>query len=95
MAEEPITIPNAFAPVSKDAWRAQVEADLKGKPLSTLNTTLEPGITLQPLYTQGDVPTTDTGFPGLPPFTRDRWRRTRFTSRIGAPRSRSDRTWMA
>jgi methylmalonyl-CoA mutase len=70
MAEEPTPIPNAFAPVSRDAWQAQVEADLKGKPLSSLNTTLEPGITLSPLYTAADVPAQPAGFPGLPPFTR-------------------------
>jgi methylmalonyl-CoA mutase len=64
MAEEPTPIPNAFAPVSRDAWQAQVEADLKGKPLSSLNTTLEPGITLSPLYTAADVPAQPAGLPG-------------------------------
>ena len=70
MAEEPTTIPNAFAPVSRDEWRAKVEADLRGKPLSSLTTELEPGITLQPLYTAEDLPAQTDTFPGLPPFTR-------------------------
>jgi methylmalonyl-CoA mutase len=70
MAEEPTSIPNAFAPVSRDEWRAKVEADLRGKPLSVLSTELEPGVTLQPLYTAADLPAQAAAFPGLPPFTR-------------------------
>ncbi|MCA9578189.1 MAG: methylmalonyl-CoA mutase subunit beta [Polyangiales bacterium] len=70
MAEEPTPIPNAFAPVSRDDWRAKVEADLRGKPVSSLSTELEPGITLQPLYMAEDLPASAVPFPGLPPFTR-------------------------
>ena len=41
------------------SWLAQLEKDLKGKPLSSLDWEVEPGISLKPFYTRGDsVPPT-------------------------------------
>jgi methylmalonyl-CoA mutase len=62
-----------FPSVSYDAWRAQVDKDLKGADFDKrlLTRTLE-GIVVQPLYTARDgSPEADTaGFAGLPPYRR-------------------------
>ncbi|MCA9544906.1 MAG: hypothetical protein KC613_10965, partial [Myxococcales bacterium] len=52
-----------------DAWRAQVDAALKGADFerTLVKPTLD-GIAIQPLYTQ--APAAPTGLPGLAPFTR-------------------------
>jgi methylmalonyl-CoA mutase len=42
------------------SWLSQLEKDLKGKPLSTLDWTVEPGIVVKPFYTRED-------FESLPP----------------------------
>ena len=74
-----------FPSVSYDAWRAQVDKDLKGADFDKrlLGRTLE-GIVVQPLYTARDrVAEADAGgFAGLPPYQRG-----------PAPIGRSGRHW--
>jgi methylmalonyl-CoA mutase len=38
------------------SWLTQLEKDLKGKPLSALDWTIEPGLELKPFYVRGDLP---------------------------------------
>jgi methylmalonyl-CoA mutase len=59
-----------FPPVDYDAWRATVDADLKGAPFEKklIAHTYE-GIDILPLYTE-DEHQHDSGMPGLAPFTR-------------------------
>lgn len=61
-----------FPGVSYEAWRAQVDKDLKGADFEKrlLSRTLE-GIVVQPLYTARDLATDAGGeFAGLPPYRR-------------------------
>ncbi|MCP3142207.1 methylmalonyl-CoA mutase subunit beta [Pyxidicoccus xibeiensis] len=58
-----------FPPPSLDAWRRLVEKDLKGKPFSTLQSSLEGGLSLQPLYTPQDAPS-PVEPPGVAPYVR-------------------------
>ena len=44
-----------FPPVTKEEWRAKVEADLKGKPFEKLIKKTYEGIDIQPLYLQEDL----------------------------------------
>ncbi|PKN54944.1 MAG: methylmalonyl-CoA mutase [Deltaproteobacteria bacterium HGW-Deltaproteobacteria-14] len=71
MIDDPLTLTDDFLPGSLDAWREQVERDLKGAPFDRLETELEEGIRLRPLYTAADLPDPGApGVPGLAPFTR-------------------------
>jgi len=62
-----------FPPVSRETWKAQVEAELKGAPFDKkmLTTTYE-GITLQPIYRREDVAGLShiDSLPGFGPFVR-------------------------
>lgn len=79
MAPAPSTQPSTepllagFPPVSRDTWKAQVEAELKGVPFEKkmLSTTYE-GITLQPIYRREDVADLPhlASMPGSGPFVR-------------------------
>jgi methylmalonyl-CoA mutase len=63
----------SFPPVDYDAWRRQVEKELKGTDFDkALISTLIEGIAIRPLYTAHDWPQAGdpSGFPGFPPFTR-------------------------
>lgn len=58
-----------FPEVTAAEWRAQVEKDLAGAAFEkALVETTPEGVAVQPLYT--DVPPSETGWPGSPPFTR-------------------------
>ena len=72
-----------FPNVSYEAWRAQVDKDLKGADFDKklLSRTLE-GITVQPLYVAPSQGVADDELAGLPPYRRggtavglagDRW----------------------
>jgi methylmalonyl-CoA mutase len=60
-----------FPPNGKDAWTAQLEKDLKGQPLASLNWEIETGLALAPLYTAKDQPSLYD--PLLPSRTEGRW----------------------
>ncbi|NRD68814.1 hypothetical protein HRD49_44585, partial [Corallococcus exiguus] len=50
MADVPLTAAD-FPPPSVEEWRRLVDKDLKGKPFTVLQSPLEGGLSLQPLYT--------------------------------------------
>ena len=55
-----------------DAWRALAERELRGKPLSALETAPVDGVSLRPVYTRADIeslPFADS-LPGIEPFVR-------------------------
>lgn len=66
-----LRLASEFTPATRDQWRALVEKVLSrsGIDSEALTTETYDGFALQPLYTADDV-APDTGFPGLPPFTR-------------------------
>ncbi len=55
-----------------DEWRARAGAELRGRPLETLNWETLEGITVQPLYTEEDMKGLDHlgSRPGAAPYTR-------------------------
>jgi len=62
-----------FPPVTREAWRKLVEAELKGAPFDKKMLTATPeGITLQPIYTPEDTAKLPfvNSFPGFAPFVR-------------------------
>ena len=61
-----------FAGVSESDWAAAAEGALRGKPLSSLHTTLLGGIETAPLYTahRHGTEADPSGLPGSAPFTR-------------------------
>lgn len=62
---------NVFAPLTKDAWIAKVEADLKGGSLEGLRSTIPGGLEVEPLYTAQDVDeSVRLGGPGQFPYVR-------------------------
>jgi len=61
---------NPFPPVSKSAWLAKVEADLKGASPDRLRSKTAGGIGIEPLYTAEDAVAPDAGFPGVYPYLR-------------------------
>lgn len=69
MSQVPPPSASDFPPPSLDAWRKLVEKDLKGKPFSSLQSSLEGGLTLQPLYTPQDAPS-PVEPPGVVPYVR-------------------------
>jgi methylmalonyl-CoA mutase len=73
MPQPPSQLNYAFPEVSYEAWREQVQKDLKGVDFDKrlLTRTLE-GIVVQPLYTSRDVTAEPdaAGFAGLPPYRR-------------------------
>ncbi|GAB4420869.1 MAG: methylmalonyl-CoA mutase family protein [Bacteroidia bacterium] len=63
----------AFPPVSKEAWRKQIEQDLKGKPVEKLAWQVEAGVELLPFFTREDLDPDTLGLGSLPgsyPFRR-------------------------
>jgi len=72
MIDEKLSLTDDFLPVTLEAWRDRVERDLKGAPLSRLETELlEDGVRLRPVYTAADLPDPEApGVPGVVPFTR-------------------------
>ena len=71
MSQVPLHIAADFPPPSPEEWRRLVDKDLKGKPFTSLQSSLEGGLSLQPLYTQQDT----TGAPppeppGVAPYVR-------------------------
>ncbi|QSQ26215.1 methylmalonyl-CoA mutase small subunit [Pyxidicoccus parkwayensis] len=69
MSQVPPPSAKDFPPPSTDAWRRLVEKDLKGKPFSSLQSSLEGGLSLQPLYTSQEAPTPAEP-PGVVPYVR-------------------------
>ncbi|MGB5193398.1 MAG: methylmalonyl-CoA mutase subunit beta, partial [Polyangiales bacterium] len=61
---------NPFPPVSKSAWLAKVEADLKGASPDRLRSKTAGGLDIEPLYTAEDAVAPDAGFPGVYPYVR-------------------------
>lgn len=61
-----------FPPADEDAWLAQVDKVLRGKPFESLLSRTDDGITVAPLYTRAAAPGAldEAGFPGADPFTR-------------------------
>lgn len=78
VAETPPSQPEAalsdpgFAEVTESDWEAAAEGALRGKPLSSLRTTLLDGIETAPLYTahRNSTEADPSGLPGSAPFTR-------------------------
>ena len=61
-----------FEPADLDAWRADAEKELRGKPLDELTRTTPEGIEVKPLYTEADLDglTHLGGLPGQAPYVR-------------------------
>ncbi len=59
-------------PADEKAWRALVEAGLKGAPWEKLVGRIASGVTIEPLYRETDFATAAdvSGFPGAAPFVR-------------------------
>ncbi|MBM3643596.1 MAG: methylmalonyl-CoA mutase [Alphaproteobacteria bacterium] len=55
-----------------DDWRRLAQAELRDRPLGTLDTTTPEGIVVKPIYTAADLEALETvgSLPGFPPFTR-------------------------
>ncbi|WP_434391190.1 methylmalonyl-CoA mutase family protein [Melittangium boletus] len=71
MSREPLPIAKDFPAPSEEAWRKLVDKDLKGKPFTSLQSPLEGGLSLQPLYTQRDAASTPPPEPpGVAPYVR-------------------------
>lgn len=71
MSQEPLRIATDFASPSVEDWRRLVVKDLKGKPFSSLQSPLEGGLLLQPLYTGQDVAALPPPSPpGVAPYVR-------------------------
>jgi len=73
MDEDGLELGGAFPAVDRQAWRALVEASLKGAPFEKrLVTRTYDGLAIQPLYTREDWSSAGdpSGFPGLDPFVR-------------------------
>ncbi len=69
----PARLLDEFPPATYDAWKAQVEAELKGVPFDKkMFATTDEGITLRPIYRAEDVAHVPHlgSFPGFPPFVR-------------------------
>ncbi|MCY1043652.1 methylmalonyl-CoA mutase family protein [Corallococcus sp. bb12-1] len=69
MSSEPLPIATAFPPPSVEEWRRLVDKDLKGKPFTSLQSPLEGGLSLQPLYTAQDAGAPSEP-PGVAPYVR-------------------------
>ncbi|MFY0525661.1 methylmalonyl-CoA mutase family protein [Archangium gephyra] len=71
MSQTPLHIAQDFPPTSVEEWRRLVDKDLKGKPFTSLQSALEGGLTLQPLYSREDVgQAAPPEPPGVAPFLR-------------------------
>ena len=73
MQNTDFSVSEDFAPVSYEAWREQVEADLKGAPFEKkLVTRTYEGVDIQPVYTSRDWASENDphGFPGFSHYLR-------------------------
>ncbi|MFE8595350.1 methylmalonyl-CoA mutase family protein [Archangium violaceum] len=71
MSQTPLHIAQDFPAISVEEWRRLVDKDLKGKPFTSLQSALEGGLTLQPLYSREDAgPAAPPEPPGVAPFVR-------------------------
>jgi methylmalonyl-CoA mutase len=71
MSQEPLRIATDFSPPSVEDWRRLVDKDLKGKPFTSLQSPLEGGLLLQPLYTEQDAAKLPPpASPGVAPYMR-------------------------
>ncbi len=71
MSQTPLHIAQDFPPTSVEEWRRLVDKDLKGKPFTSLQSALEGGLTLQPLYSREDAASVaPPEAPGVAPFLR-------------------------
>jgi methylmalonyl-CoA mutase len=71
MSENALHIATDFPPSTVEEWRRLVDKDLKGKPFTSLQSALEGGLTLQPLYSQEDARSAPPPEPpGVAPFLR-------------------------
>jgi len=71
MSQTPLHIAQDFPPTSVEEWRRLVDKDLKGKPFTSLQSALEGGLTLQPLYSQAEAgAAAPPEPPGVTPFLR-------------------------
>jgi methylmalonyl-CoA mutase len=71
MSQTPLHIAQDFPPTSVEEWRRLVDKDLKGKPFTSLQSALEGGLTLQPLYAQAEAgAAAPPEPPGVAPFLR-------------------------
>jgi methylmalonyl-CoA mutase len=71
MSQVPLHIATDFPAPSVDEWRKLVDKDLKGKPFTSLQSSLEGGLSLRPLYTQEDAATlAPPEPPGVAPYVR-------------------------
>jgi methylmalonyl-CoA mutase len=60
------------SPIDLEAWQAQVEKELRGKPLQSLYWTSPEGIQIKPLYTAADLEAVEYAntLPGAAPYVR-------------------------
>ncbi|WNG26976.1 methylmalonyl-CoA mutase [Cystobacter fuscus] len=71
MSQVPLHIATDFPAPSVDDWRRLVDKDLKGKPFTSLQSSLEGGLSLRPLYTPEDAAGTPPPEPpGVAPYVR-------------------------
>ena len=66
------SLPSLGEPADEKAWRALVDAGLKGASWDKLTRKTADGIEIAPLYRESDVATAadEAGFPGAAPFVR-------------------------
>ena len=73
MTDPQMKFAEGFAMPTYEQWVAEVEKALKGAPFDKrMYTKTYEGVTLRPIYTSQDWPSTGdpSGFPGATPFTR-------------------------
>ncbi|MBU8895315.1 methylmalonyl-CoA mutase subunit beta [Corallococcus sp. M34] len=71
MSQVPLHIASVFPAPSLEDWRRLVDKDLKGKPFTSLQSTLEGGLTQQPLYSRQDAAEAPPPEPpGVAPYLR-------------------------
>ncbi|MCP3164092.1 methylmalonyl-CoA mutase subunit beta [Myxococcus qinghaiensis] len=68
MSQVPLHIATEFPARSLEEWRRLVDKDLKGKPFTSLQSPLDGGLTLQPLYASQDAAPPPP--PGVAPYVR-------------------------
>nr|BDT34345.1 methylmalonyl-CoA mutase subunit beta [Myxococcus sp. MH1] len=68
MSQVPLHIAAEFPARTLEEWRRLVDKDLKGKPFTVLQSPLEGGLALQPLYAQADTAAPQP--PGVAPYVR-------------------------
>ncbi|MEB3312947.1 MAG: methylmalonyl-CoA mutase family protein, partial [Cyanobacteriota bacterium] len=66
----------SFPPVTRAQWQAQAEAELGGRPLTSLTRTTADGLAVAPVYLRDDLPASDPapGRAGLPTRATSQWK---------------------